>query len=80
MRNILIGVIMMNIKSVVKVAKVVWLATTVIPPVLDGTKFVVKTTTKIVKNKIENSEKLKDIKKDFELRREGVHTVKYTEV
>jgi hypothetical protein len=70
----------MNIKSVVKVAKVVWLAVTVIPPVIDGAKVIAKTTKDIVKNRIEKSDKLKDIKKDFELKREGVYTVKYEEV
>jgi hypothetical protein len=80
MRNILIGVIYMGIKSIIKITKVVVTAITVIPPVVEGTKVIAKTTKELVKNRINKSEKLKHIKKDFELRREGVITVDYKEV
>ena len=70
----------MNIKTIINVIKVVGTAATVIPPVISGAKVLVKTTSDVVKNRMEKSEKIKDIKKDFELRKEGVITVDYTEV
>ena len=70
----------MNIKTVINVLKVVSLAVTVVPPVIGGAKVVVTELPKAVKFGINNSKHIQEIKKDFELRREGVKTVRYTEV
>ena len=70
----------MNIKTIIKVTKVVVTAVTVIPPVVEGAKVIGKTTKELVKNRINKSEKFNCIKKDFELRREGVITVDYKEI
>lgn len=70
----------MKTKTMVNVIKVIGVAVTVIPPVVDGAKVVGKTVKNVVKNRIENSEKLKEIKKDFKLRKEGVITVDYKEI
>jgi hypothetical protein len=81
MRNILIlGVIIMNIKTVINVMKVVSLAVTIVPPVVGGAKVLITEVPKAIKNGLDNSEHIQEIKKNFELRREGVQTVKYTEV
>lgn len=71
----------MNIKTMVNVIKVVVVATTVIPPVVDGAKVVGKTVKNIVKDRIENSENIQEIKKRYKLRsEEGIITVDYKEV
>jgi ribosomal protein S24E len=70
----------MNIKTIINVMKVVSLAVTVVPPVIGGAKVIFGGAAKVVKNKIYDSEYIKDVKKDFELRRDNVQTVKYTEV
>lgn len=58
----------MKIKTIIKVIEIGYAVTCIIP--------IVKT----AKDRIHNSEKIKQIKKDFELRRAGVMTVKYDEV
>lgn len=70
----------MNIKTIINVLKVGTLLVTVVPPVIGGAKVIVGGASKIVKNKIKDSEMIKDIKNDFKLRREGIQTVKYEEI
>jgi hypothetical protein len=69
----------MSINTVIKAAKVVVIATTVVIPAIDGATVVTKRAAKFVKSKLDNSEKVQEIKKDFELRREGIITVDYQE-
>lgn len=70
----------MNMKTIINIMKMASLAVTVVPPVVEGATIIAKGTTKFVKNKIDKSETINNIKRDFELRREGVVTVKYQEV
>jgi hypothetical protein len=70
----------MNIKKVVNVAKVVFVAVYVVPPVIDGAICVIKTTAKVIKNGLDKTGGIKELKKDFELKRQGVITVDYQEV
>lgn len=70
----------MNIKTLLTIAKVGITALTVIPPAVEGAKVLGKLTKDAIKNRVEKSEAIKNIKKDFELRKEGVITVNYKEV
>ena len=71
----------MNIKSIINIGKVVITAVTVIPPAVEGATIIAKGVTKFVKNKIDNSENIQEIKKRYKLRsEEGIITVDYKEV
>ena len=70
----------MGIKTILTITKGVCIALTVIPPAVEGATIIAKGTAKFIKDKVDNSETLQEIKKDFKLRREGVQTVDYTEV
>lgn len=70
----------MKINKVVKMIATVYFAMYVVPPVIDGTVTIAKSTGKFINNKIKKSEVIKEIKKDFELRRQGIITVNYREI
>lgn len=70
----------MGIGTVIRIAKAGFIAATVILPAVEGATVIAKGTVKFIKNKMDNSEKVQEIKKDFELRKEGVITVDYEEV
>lgn len=72
--------IIIGINNVIRVAKAGFITVTVVLPAIEGGIVIAKKTSKAIKNKINNSEKINDIKKDFELRKEGIITVKYQEV
>ena len=70
----------MGIGTVIRIAKAGFITATVVLPVVEGATVIAKGTAKFIKNKMDNSEKVQEIKKDFELRKEGVITVDYEEV
>ena len=70
----------MGIKTILTITRGVCIALTVIPPAVDGATIIAKGTAKFIKDKVDNSNKFQDFNKDFNLRREGVQTVDYTEV
>ena len=71
----------MNIKTIIKIAKIGITVITVVPPVVEGVKVINELTKKAVGNRLDKSKHIiNNIKKDFELRKEGVKTVKYQEV
>lgn len=70
----------MIIKNIIKGVKVGFLVVIVVPPVINGTMIIARGATNIIKNKINNSEIINNVKKDFELRKEGIVTVKYENI
>ena len=69
----------MGIGTVIKIAKAGCVAATVVLPAVEAATVVAKGTAKFIKNKMDNSEKIQEIKKDYKLRKEGVITVDYIE-
>ena len=67
----------MNVKNVVTVAKVVFLGVYLVPPVVRGAITISELAVKGIKHGFNKSQIVNDVKKDFELRRQGVITVKY---
>lgn len=71
----------MGIKTILTITRGVCIALTVIPPAVDGATIIAKGTAKFIKDKVDNSETLQEIKKRYKLRsEEGIITVDYTEV
>jgi hypothetical protein len=70
----------MDIKKVVKTVATAYLAIMIVPPVINGTLLIAKASVKLIEKQIKKSEKIKDVKKDFEIKKQGVITVDYQEV
>ena len=71
----------MNMKTILTITKGVCIALTVIPPAVEGATIIAKGTAKFIKDKVDNSETLQEIKKRYKLRsEEGIIKVDYTEV
>jgi len=70
----------MKTNKVITAVKVVLIAVYVVPPVVQGAICVTKAATNLIVNEVSKSKTIKEIKKSFELRREGVITVDYQEV
>lgn len=69
----------MGIGTVIRIAKAGFIAATVVLPAVEGATVIAKETGKFIKNRMGNSEKVQEIKKDYDLRKEGVITVDYIE-
>lgn len=67
----------MKLNKVVQGFAVTYLAMMAVPPVVRGTLKIADITIKTIGKGIKKSETIKGIKKDFDLRRQGVITVDY---
>lgn len=79
-KNINLGVIFVKINKIIRTAATIYLAMLVVTPVISGVIKVANITAKVVRYNISKSEKIKEIKKDLELKKQGVITVDYQEI
>jgi hypothetical protein len=67
----------MNLNKIIKAGQVLVLATTVIPPIIDGVEKLGTKTIKLVKNNIKKSNKNQKNKEDFKEERDNVIKVNF---